>query len=70
MLMLPSAFTIASVGTTTVDAVSSTAPSSSEIIVVSVAMAVSLVVLDDEPQAVSVMAKRDEMTMCLRIKTI
>lgn len=65
--MLPSAFTIASVGATTDDAVSSTAPSSSEIIVVSVAMAVSMVVLDDEPQAVSVMAKRDEMTMCLRI---
>ena len=68
--MLPSAFTIASVGATTVDAVSSTAPSSAEIIVVSAAMAVSLVVLDDEPQAVSVMTKRDEMTMCLRIKTV
>ena len=67
MLMLPSAFTIASVGAMTVDAVSSTTPSSSEVIVVSVAMTVSLVVPDDELQAVSVMAKRDEMTMCLRI---
>ena len=31
------------------------------------AMIDSLVVPDDEPQAVSVMAKRDERTMCLRI---
>jgi hypothetical protein len=61
MLMLPSAFTTASVGATTVDAVASIVSSSST------SIDVSEVLLDDDPQAVSVMAKSEEITMCLRI---
>jgi hypothetical protein len=62
MLTLPSAFTTASVGVTTVDAVASIVPSSST------SIDVSEVLLGDEPQAVSVMAKSIEITMCLRIR--
>lgn len=65
--MLPSAFTTASVGATTVDAVSSIVSSSIEIIVVSLAPIVSLVVPDEDPHAVRVSAKSEETTMCLRI---
>jgi hypothetical protein len=61
MLMLPSAFTTASVGATTVVAAASIVSSSSA------SIDVSEVVLDDEPQAVKVRAKREVITRCLRI---
>jgi len=61
MLTLPSAFTTASVGATTVDAGASMTDSSSA------SIDVSGVLLDDDPQAVSVMAKSEEITICLRI---
>jgi hypothetical protein len=62
--MLPSAFTTASVGATTVVAAASIVSSSSA------SIDVSEVLLDDDPQAVSVMAKSEEIIMCLRIRRL